>query len=409
MRRMLPAWAMPIVTILVLQTTAAYLTRLIPIFSPALMGEFGWSESSIGYLTAANSVGALFALITGAALIRRFGSTRALQGSLLIGAASVALFCVPLMAFALLASLLIGLSYGTASPAGSEVLQRFTPQANRNFVFSIRQAGIPLGGVIAGLMIPPLVEWAGWRTSLALAALVVTGATCRTWRYRSRIDRPSDEARTWTLELRSLRSLTVPLRALSSRPGLLRLSLAGALLIVAQSCWFAFTVTYLVAGLGLSLSVAGLVFAVMQAAGVIGRIMLGWIADRLGSAKVTLMLAAAMSAGTTALLGLSDRSWSVSSIVMLAVAAGASVAGWNGVQVAEVARRSPPKLVAETAAGSTILVYTSNIIAPAAFATFVAIANRFDYAFFAAGACSLLCIPLLSGLDRRTAGFDRSK
>ena len=50
---------------------------------------------------------------------------------------------------ALLASVLIGLSNGTANPAGSEVLQRFTPPAHRNFVFSIKQAGVPLGGVIA--------------------------------------------------------------------------------------------------------------------------------------------------------------------------------------------------------------------------------------------------------------------
>ena len=43
--------------------------------------------------------------------------------------------------------------------------------------------------------------------------------------------------------------------------------------------------------------------------------------------------------------------------VALAAVAGIAVSGWNGVQIAEVARRSPPALVGETAAGSVILVW----------------------------------------------------
>ena len=38
--------------------------------------------------------------------------------------------------------------------------------------------------------------------------------------------------------------------------------------------------TYLVVALGQSLSTAGLVFAVMQATSMFGRVFLGWIADR---------------------------------------------------------------------------------------------------------------------------------
>ena len=54
-------------------------------------------------------------------------------------------------------------------------------------------------------------------------------------------------------------------------------------------------------------------------------------------------------------------------------------------QIAEVARRSPPELVGETAAGSVILVFASNMLAPIAFAAFVAVTSRFDLAFIAGG------------------------
>ncbi len=52
--------------------------------------EFGWDESWVGYLTAANVVGALFTLTAGIGIISRLGGVRALQWSLLIGAGAPA-------------------------------------------------------------------------------------------------------------------------------------------------------------------------------------------------------------------------------------------------------------------------------------------------------------------------------
>ncbi len=46
----MPTWIVAIAVILVLQTAAAFLTRLIPVASPAFMAEFGWDQSWIGYL-----------------------------------------------------------------------------------------------------------------------------------------------------------------------------------------------------------------------------------------------------------------------------------------------------------------------------------------------------------------------
>ena len=47
-----------------------------------------------------------------------------------------------------------------------------------------------------------------------------------------------------------------------------------------------------------------------------------------------------------------------------------------------------------------ILVYLTNMVAPIAFAAFVAATGRFDVAFIAAGVCALVCVPLLWGIDR---------
>ncbi len=123
MHATLPTWIVAIAVIVVLQTTSAYLGRLVPIAAPAFTAEFGWDESWVGYLSAANVVGALFiAHRRHRHHASRMGGVLALQMGLLIGAASLLLYLVPSIALALLASICVGLSNGTANPAGSEVL-----------------------------------------------------------------------------------------------------------------------------------------------------------------------------------------------------------------------------------------------------------------------------------------------
>ncbi|WP_415815496.1 MFS transporter [Bordetella tumbae] len=398
MNRAAPTWLMPIVAIFTLQTISAFLNRLIPILAPAMSEDFGWSGSTIGYLTASNSLGGLMILVAGSAMLKQIGGMRTLQLTLLIGAACMAWLLIPSLAIALIACLFMGLSGGAANPAGSEVLQKYSPPGKRNLMFSIKQAGVPLGGVIAGLLVPLLVVLTGWRIALFFCALIVLLPTMMTWRLSASLDETPDKKDHFfhfpTLE--SLRTLTVPLASLRHNSGLMKISVVGSLFAIAQSCWFTFTVIYLVDQLGYPLALAGMVFAVMQAGGVIGRIVLGWLSDYLRSANITLTIAAVFSAVTTALLGLTSAAWPLWSVITLAFVAGCSAASWNGVQIAEVARRSPPQMISETSAGSSILVNLMNMVAPTLFAAFVAVSGRYDYAFIFAGACSLLvlvCLP----------------
>src|SRR6185503_9388156 len=106
------------------------------------------------------------------------------------------------------------------------------------------------------------------------------------------------------------------------------------------------------------------------------------------------------SAASTMLLALSTPAWPLWAFLLLSAFAGIAVSGWNGVQIAEVARRSPPELVGETAAGSVILIFASNMLTPVVFAAFIAATARFDIAFMISGAFSLVCLPLLYGIDR---------
>jgi len=196
------------------------------------------------------------------------------------------------------------------------------------------------------------------------------------------------------------------LTALTHNRGLLKMSVVGSLFAVSQSCWFTFTVIYLIDDLGYSLGLAGVVSAVMQAGGIVGRIGLGWLSDHLRSATTTLSITAILAGLTTIALGLTRPNWPLWAVVALAFVAGGSAASWNGVQIAEVARRSPPQLISETATGSSILINLTNILAPSAFAAFVALSGRYDIAFICAGLCTtlvLFCLPRETARGRRRA------
>ena len=379
---------------------SAYLSRLVPIVSPAFMAEFGWDESWIGYLTAANIVGALFVLFTCMGLIKRYGGVQALQVCLLLGSASLLLFHVPSLSLALLASALIGFSNGTANPAGSEVLQRFTPPARRNFVFSIKQAGVPLGGVVAGLSHSAAGRGAG------LAHRAGGGGGLRRGRHACDVAVPLAHRRAARahgpgLQTLSFADLAGPLRSLSRGPGLhahglgRRRARGGAGVLVhlrGDLC-------------------GGRARPIAERGGPGVRRDAGHQRDRPRHDRMDRRphrlqhVDARDRSGVVRARHHRARphaaDWPVWALLLLAAFAGASVSGWNGVQIAEVARRSPPEMVGETAAGCGDPGVRQQHGRADRVRGVRRGDRRFDLAFIAAGAFSLLCLPLLWGIDRK--------
>ena len=387
------AWVGPLVATFLMQATAAFLTRLVPTIAPAVMPEFGLTETAIGYLAAVTTFGSIAFLLTGNPLIRRTGPIRALQIGLALGGVGVALLSLPTLAAPVMASFLVGLGYGPSTPAGSDVLQRHAPARHRNLIFSVKQAGVPLGGVAAGVVLAPIAEAAGWRATLVVAGAVVLATIAAVQPLRARIDAERNRHQPLTPgAFFGFRNLVWPIASLKSAPGLPRLAFAGACFAVGQGCWVAFLVTYLVTDLALSLTSAGLLFAVMMATGVFGRILLGFVSDRLGSGILTLKLVAATSAATSLALALTSPGWPLWAIALLAGVGGVTVSSWNGVQIAEIARLAPRHLVGETAAGSTVLIFLGYIVGPSAFAALVGATGRFDLAFMAVAAATLAAL-----------------
>ncbi|WP_439498304.1 MFS transporter [Bosea sp. (in: a-proteobacteria)] len=390
------SWLTALVTMVAVQMATAFLSRIPPTLAPALAAERGWSDAVVGYLASMNTLGSILFLALGAPFLRRLGSVRALQAGLLLGVFGVTLLLPPFSATAAMASLLIGLGYGPSSPAGNDVLHRTAPPQRRAMIFSIKQAGVPMGGIIAGLVLPPIAAAFGWRISLLVPGLFVLAIILAVQPMRAGLDagRKRDEA----LTLRALFSpanIVSSLSAVMASASLIRLAAAGACLAVGQGIWFAYLMTFAVSVLSYDLKAAGVAFAIMQATSVIGRIFLGWLADRYGSPRRLLGLIGLASGLTSLVMAFVGPSWAFPAFCALTAVAGISVSSWNGVHLSEIARACPSHLVREASAGATLIIFLGYVVAPAMFALLLTLTGRFDIGFLVCACSGALCFAIM--------------
>ena len=165
----------------------------------------------------------------------------------------------------------------------------FAP-SERGLALGIRQANVPLGGLVAALALPPLADNAGlgWAFA-ALAGTCLAAALAGAVLLR--------EPTAVTVEAHAP-APSKPLRD----PALWRISSGSGLIVVGQIATMSFTVLYLSEGRGFSTRDAALVYAAAQVVGGALRILLGHVSDRFGSRIVPLCRAALAVSGTLALV-----------------------------------------------------------------------------------------------------------
>ena len=163
------------VTLLV-QAAASAATIAPAVAAPRLLADLGLGPVAVGIYIALVYLGAMFSSQWGAAWVTRRGPILTSQCSLAACALGTLLMAVPHVAAATLGALLIGIGYGPITPASSAMLARTTPPERFALVFSLKQTGVPVGGAIAGVLVPPLLSAAGPLWALGqIAALCLLG------------------------------------------------------------------------------------------------------------------------------------------------------------------------------------------------------------------------------------------
>lgn len=389
-----PAWLGPLLAAFAWQVACSLIIRAAPTLAPLMAERLRWQPAQLGYLSALLTVGTALFLVLGMPLIRRTGPLRALQWGMGLQVLGCAMLALPHPAWVLLGSLLIGVGSGPGSSASNVVLSRYAPPQHQGVAFSLKQSGVPLGSVLAGLLLPGAVLWLG--LNLALWATAATGllTLLLMQRVRRRVDAGRDREQPLGLGVWFAPANLASVQQVLRQPALRRSGLSGAFLAFGQGAWFTYLVTYLATEQRFGLAQAGALFALMQGASLLGRPVMGWLADRSGRTEPVLLGAGLASCLATLALAAMSPGWPMAAVAAVVVFGGLSVSAWNGVQILQTTRLSPPDRVAEGSAAVAVISFIGFALAPVVVVLGQQLTGSLALAFVGSAVLTLGVVPL---------------
>ncbi|MDO5666262.1 MAG: MFS transporter [Alcaligenaceae bacterium] len=370
-----------LLTTLLIQVLASLALMTAPVLAPEVAQSYSFQATKVGVFISVAYAAATIASLFSGFLVERFGAIRTSQISLLLCAIGLVLTTFGGIVGMLIGAYLLGTGYGPITPASSQILARTTPQHMMSMFFSLKQTGVPLGGALAGLMLPiAVINWQWQGAVFVVVSLCVLGMLACQF-VRANFDDDLNGSHTFNIQ-----SVLVPFKAVIKNTDIRRLAICSLFFSIVQMCLATYIVTYLTVDLGITLTLAGIIMFVVQGSGVVGRIVWGLVADRwLSSLAVLIMLGFAMGASSF-LMAMVDSNWSVWFIIILCMVFGATAIGWNGVYLAEVARLSPIGQAGLMTGGTLFFTYLGVVVGPPVFAFAVEKSNSFAFAFVLLGA-----------------------
>jgi MFS family permease len=377
-----------LVVTLLIQTAVVAAVLAPAVIAPSIAASMALPVVTIGTFIAIVYLSAVIAALSSGLLIARWGAIRTSQIGLLLAATGSLCVASGVVALGVAGAVCIGLGYGPITPASSHILMRTTAPHRLSMTFSIKQAGVPLGGIIVGLAIPPQEAAFGWSwaiLSVAIACIVMGGIA-------QLLRKNLDDDRGHSLNHSVSSSILAPVRLVMTNPALLALSACSFVFSGVQLALSVNLSSYLNLDLGWSLLAAGGVLSAMQFGGMGGRIFWGAVSDAsLGPRNTLGVLAVVMIVGCIA-ASLFNAGTSAVYIYIVLMILGSSAVGWTGVYLAEVARLAPAGEVGIATGGALSFTFFGVVFWTPLFG-FVANASG-GYA----APYLLLCLPLLGCL-----------
>jgi MFS family permease len=307
-------------TAVVAQTGISFLEQGVPTLTVFVKHDLGLSAAAAGALISIMGVGRLSGFYLAGRAVDIHGERRVLfTGACLAGAMMVVAAVVPFTAM-LMVFFVVGLFLSTATPAGGKLVYTAFGDERRELAMGVRQAAVPLGGLLAAGLLPLVAEDRGWRTGFVVAGVVpaigaafgfsLSGVGARMARAARRV-RPA----TRDILTRDFRLWTV----------------WATVMVGSQYVVLTFYAVDVKERAEVSGRTAALMLLVVQAGGIVGRIVWGWIADRRPGSRarilpVTMTVVAIGSSLALALLPLRG----LVSFAVLGLAVGISINAWQG-------------------------------------------------------------------------------
>jgi len=387
-------WAV-LALIMAAQTMANVGPLGIPSIAPLIRESLDLSVAQAGSFLSAYYVGPVLMSLPAGWLADRWG----VRGTMILGQALIAIglgvvAVAPSFSFMIIILMLAGAGYGVLNPTTTKAGMAWFPPRQRATVVGLKQVGLPFGGAVGALVMPPLALAFGWRTAVAFAAAVVGALALLTWALYRDLPEPAAAGpapeRTGFWAVMRNRDLWLV--------GVSTLIFAGV-----QTVFLSFLVLYLRDVVQIALVVAAKYLVAAQCGGVVGRIGFGLLSDRLfgGRRRIVLAIAGMGSIACALLLSTTAPGAGPWRLVPLAASIGCFGVGWNGVQHTLMAELAGVR-AAGTAVGLGLAISSLGVtVCPPIFGLVVERVGGFGAAWLSLAASMVLGLLLLIPVRER--------
>lgn len=310
-----PRWRVAFgLTLLAAMGVATFITFILGVLAPFLLEEFGISRSQLGALTTVlYVVGGLGSPAAGH-VVDRFGGRVTLMVLFLSGAiGTVGVAVARNYAWLVVAMVLAGFSLAAGNPVTNKLVAEHLPIGTRGTIMGVKQAGVPLGAFLAGVVIPGTALLLGWRGAVLIALVVPVAGLVAGQRLV-----PPDAVTARPRHRQPRHRLGPNVRWLAWYAFFMG---AGVAVVNVYLPLYAYD------RVGLGVAAAGLVTSVIGFVGVLSRVGWGRLTERSGRVTMPLMAIAACSMGSVLLILAAETagSWLLWGAALLF---GSSTLGW---------------------------------------------------------------------------------
>ncbi len=357
-------WVMLIVATIA-QTTATLITYGIGVFALFWKEEYALTNTESGLLVSVLNVGPLFCMLFVGRLLDQYNEKILISiSSFLLGSSLLLTNIVNGFNGLLFVLLLIGMFYSVSQPGGSKVILKWFRKENRGLAMGIRQAGIPIGGALAGVLIPFLtIQYNMTYAINSIACICIIGGLLFFMFYKEPY--VEEEARKGHIKI----SFWMELKVVICKKELYPIYITGICMISLQMVLVGHFMKFLAGEQSITSIVAGTVFSVMFFSGMIGRIALATISDVLykGNRRIPLFIAVCASIGLILLLVMNIHTITSGILYSVSALLGFFSIGWFSLFIAEVAELASEEFVGITVSVALTINQIAIIIAPVLF------------------------------------------
>ncbi|HEX9365970.1 MAG TPA: MFS transporter [Vicinamibacterales bacterium] len=258
----------------------------LPFYYDFMVRDFGWSRAQVtsGNALSKLLVGPLFGFMAGW-VIDRFGPRRLMMaGILMAGIALIGLAHMTSLWMFYTFYLLNALGYVCGGPLPNQVLLSRWFDTSRGKAMGFAYLGIGIGGYLVLILSPRLVSAFGWRGALqVLGILIVALALPMAYFVR---DEPDAGGRTGS----GLPTSVTPMGDLFRNPAFYLLALGSMCSIGAVGGTNQHLKLFLSLDLKFSQTAAASIASTVLACSIAGRLLMGWLADRIPRKHVMLLI-----------------------------------------------------------------------------------------------------------------------